>query len=251
MIVSTRLDRRGWQRALDADEESYFNADDDDDVLPSISIQSWSRNVNGVKRKRRPPVRGAPRNVSMLSGLTPPTFTGFKPSKPITPSSPLVDYDDDEPEGDDVIGPKPLERSSNSPSPSVQQKVPPDEEEDDEDRLLEALVRDAPTSRPVSPAPGMMTSATSMGPMRPGEKRRRSEDDDDELLERLTRSKKQDLGGQKTLSGSIPIRTKPGDDPPTKKFKVKIGSLMGGVPWASLPPDPAPSETGAKDGDTG
>ncbi len=91
---------------------------------------------------------------------------------------------------------------------------------------------------------------TGMGLMRPSEKRRRSDDDDDELMERLTKVKKQDHGTQKEgASGPIGPRTKPGDDPPPKKFKMKIGA--GSVAVASLPPNSAPSETGAKDGDTG
>jgi protein phosphatase 4 regulatory subunit 3 len=192
----------------------------------------------------------------------------------------LVDYGEDEEEDDHTSSnTKPRSsqtslKSSRSPSPEMapaspkpsHRQVPPHsltgpppkralKDEDDEDNLLEALVRPktrsqspAPTPRPQSPGPGMMVSMSSIGPKRLGEKRRRGDDDDDELMERLTKVKKPDVGLQKEKAGfGSAGRMKNGDDPP-KKIRVKIGT--GSIAVASSPSTPS-STTSAKDGDTG
>ncbi|KAG7447518.1 DUF625-domain-containing protein [Guyanagaster necrorhizus] len=234
-----KLDHRGWPiqaRTLEAEEEDYFNADDDeDDYIPSIS-HSWHRGnnistspVNTLKRKRRMAIRGSSRGF--FSSQHSPIQHSPIPTHPPTMRTlltPLVDYDEeDSDDQEELIGPKPLK-----------------------DNLLESLVKTKLPPRPQSPAPGMMSSMTGIGPVRLSEKRRRPDDEDDELMERLTKIKKQDHGAQKEgAGGPIGPRAKPGDDPPPKKFKLKFGA--GSVAVASLPPNSAPSETGAKDGDTG
>ncbi|KAF9062224.1 component of IIS longevity pathway SMK-1-domain-containing protein [Rhodocollybia butyracea] len=244
-----KTDTRGWpagSRALEAEEEDYFNADDDDDdsFVPSIS-QSWSRgtgasspipSTNGLKRKRRMAVAGAlatkiVRNHSPL----PPRSHSRSPHL-----ESLVDYDDDdEPVSIDIT------------DFSAALIVPPSSPNlhiEEEDNMLEALVS---RSRPQSPAPGMMANLNSFGSMRPGEKRRRDEDDEDGSCS----------SQKEALSISLNSRTKTGDDPPLKKLKFKIGAPKAG-PAASIslsnPPSPTsssttptPSEPGAKDGDTG
>jgi protein phosphatase 4 regulatory subunit 3 len=265
------VETRRWPegRALDAEEEDYFNADDDEEFVP---IVQWSRGTgesspmppNMLKRKRRLAIG------SSSKGYRPPLRT------PILGS--LVDYVEDE-EDDATSTTKPgssqtLLRSSGSPSPEMapaspkpsHRQVPPHSstrpppkrasKDDDEDNLLEALVRPktrsqspAPTPRPQSPGPGMMVSMSSIGPIRPGEKRRRGDDDDDELMERLTKVKKPDVGTQKEKVGFTSAgRTKNGDDPP-KKIRVKFGT--GSLAVASSPSIPTSSKTSAKDGDTG
>ncbi|KAJ3985763.1 component of IIS longevity pathway SMK-1-domain-containing protein [Lentinula detonsa] len=274
------IDTRGWpagSRALEAEEEDYFNGDDDDDdFVPAIS-HSWSRgngasspipNSNGLKRKRRMAVAGAQSNK-----VTRPNHLPLRPQH----FGSLVDYEDDEePVSIDITedpsasssrspnvppsSPKPSNRQISSPSNGFPPKrLASVEEEEEEDNMLEALVS---RSRPQSPAPGMMVGADSLGPMRPGEKRRRSDDDEDdeELLDRLSKaSKKPDLGKQKDSSGGLSIslinRNKTGDDPP-KKFKLKIGAVKTSSTSLSKPPSPSsatppPSQPGAKNGDTG
>ncbi|KAJ4479126.1 component of IIS longevity pathway SMK-1-domain-containing protein [Lentinula aciculospora] len=267
------IDTRGWpagSRALEAEEEDYFNGDDDDDFVPAIS-HSWSRGTgasspipssNGLKRKRRMAIAGALSTRGMRSHHPP-------LRAPLLGS--LVDYEDDEePVSIDITedsstssspvvppsSPKPSHRQVISPSNGPPPKRLASVDEEDEDNMLEALVT---RSRPQSPAPGMMASVDSLGPMRPGEKRRRSDDDEDdqELLNRLSKSsKKPDFGKQKDSSGGLSIsfinRNKTGDDPP-KKFKLKIGTAKSGTSSSTKTPSstPAPSEPGAKDGDTG
>jgi protein phosphatase 4 regulatory subunit 3 len=261
-----RLDARPWptqNRALDAEEEDYFNADDDedeDDIIPSISQHQWPRGSGAaspvlgmsfsLKRKRRMANAGPMGNRSV------------RPQNPTPPRSPLpslVDYDDEEesPPKTNLSGGKEASSSSLPPSPKLAHRrvsppsgplLPSHPEEDEEDNMLEALINRA---RPQSPGPGLMASMDSLGPMRPGEKRRRSDDDDDdELLGRLSKSKKLDLGKQKEDSmaenaGSTRGTGKPNDEPPTKKFKLK---LVASKPQETLH---GPSEPGAKDGDTG
>ncbi|KAF8638593.1 hypothetical protein AX17_002134 [Amanita inopinata Kibby_2008] len=305
---------RSWPvaaRIPDEEEESYFNTDDDDEEEPPPSTGSQQRQSqpprslpipvsNSLKRKRRPAVGAA------TKGYRPPLHT---PSL-----SSLVDYGEDDNEDESngtaeptpqhpTLSPQPQSPSSlASPTPSdgppsspkfTHRQVllsstsagpPPPrriKDEDEEDNLLEALAR--ARSRPTTPTPGMMASAT--GFMRPSEKRPRSfdDEDDDELLGRLTKaSKKMDVGVQKVQSpgsrssvtpsppreifratttirqeaATMPLisRAKTGDEPPKQRFKLKIGAgSIAAVTPPSLVPStpPAPSETGAKDGDTG
>ncbi|KAJ3849444.1 component of IIS longevity pathway SMK-1-domain-containing protein [Lentinula lateritia] len=272
------IDTRNWpigSRVLEAEEEDYFNGDDEDDFVPAIS-HSWSRGTgasspipssNGLKRKRRMAVTGTLSTKEIRTHRPPPRSPHL---------GSLVDYEDDEEpvlietsEGPSASSssstlappssPKPSHRQIPSPPNGPPPKRLPSVDEEDEDNMLEALVT---RSRPQSPAPGMMSSVDSLGPMRPAEKRRRGDDDEDdeELLGRLSKtSKKHDLGKQKDMSGGLSIslinRNKTGDDPP-KKFKLKIGmakanSLSSSKISSPLSATQAPSEPGAKDGDTG
>lgn len=234
---------------IEAEEEDYFNADDDDEISPVTPLfprgQAPSPPMNSLKRKRRTGL-----NIS----------TGFRPTitPPRTPPiGSLVDYEDEE---DDQSGQVMLGANASasldplsSPRLSNRQITPPipprrpspDEEEDD---LLESLVR----SKGSSPLPTIVTPTTpdiSMGGMKPGEKRRR-EDDDDELLERLaSKAKRPDLG-TKVFAASGRAGSKPGDDPP-KKIKLKFGLTSLGATPSSSPSSMTPSEVGVKDGDTG
>lgn len=276
--MSRLVEPRRWPegRALDAEEEDYFNADDDDESVPVIS--QWSRGIsdssplplstNLLKRKRRLAIGNSSK--------------GYRPPLRTPKLGALVDYNEEEEEedGTSIVKPGPsqmITRSSSSrpASPDVtpaspklsHRQVPPHQsagsppkraskDEDDEDNLLESLVRPktrsqspAPTPRPQSPGPGMMVSMASIGLIRPSEKRRRGDDDDDELMERLTKAKKPDVGTQKEKASFSGVgRTKNGDDPP-KKIKVKLGT--GGLTVASSPLAPTSSKSNAKDGDTG
>ncbi|KAK7470262.1 Platinum sensitivity protein, variant 2 [Stygiomarasmius scandens] len=264
-------------RALDAEEEDYFNGEDDDDFIPSIS-HHWPRtngpsplqhgNNNNLKRKRRMAVAGP----LASRGIRPQNNQNHAPQ--MRTLGPLVDYDDEEeaggasPDGKDKDKDKDKEDAppsspklshrqvgSGSPNGLAPKRLGSEEEEDDDDddderdNMLEALVN----SRPQSPAPGLMASLDELGPMRPGEKRRRDEEDEDEeLLERLSRSaKKPDLGDGKAKEASA-VRVKPNEEPKKLKLKLissKAASIASSTPSTS--PSPVPSEPGAKDGDTG
>ncbi|KAL0070111.1 Platinum sensitivity protein [Marasmius tenuissimus] len=262
---------RAWPsqgRMLEKEEENYFNEEDDDDdsFIPSISQQNWSRgsgassplpgtnsNLN-LKRKRRMAIAGAIGNKVGRPLNNGPTRSPLLDS--------LVDYDDD----DDSPLPLPSkDASSTGPTPSSPKAVQrpgfspnrPSKtlEADEEDDLLEAMVN---RSRPQSPAPGMMASMSQLGPVRVGGKRRREDDEDnDELLERLTKSKKPESEKPKEAAGdaedgfgagTLAKRAKLSEEPPPKKFKLKLGAAAMGNSASNTPP---PSEPDAKDGDTG
>ncbi|KAF7352367.1 SMK-1 domain-containing protein [Mycena venus] len=242
------LDTRwpGQVRALDAEEEDYFNTEeDDDDYIPPISQQQWVRSLGGgggrgaspmptLKRKRR---------VGAMGGA----LAAFQPN--LTPRTPspslgqLMDYgEDDDDLGAEILLPGgPSSSAAAAPSskpdadvPSSNGPPPPlkrPSDDDEEDNMLEALVRTkSAASRPPTP-----------GHARSGEKRRRSDgddDEDDEMLERLAKAKKPDLGAQKSAGGGgmVTRSAKLGDDPPLKKLKVKFG--LGSSALASSSPSP-------------
>ncbi|KAJ6561475.1 component of IIS longevity pathway SMK-1-domain-containing protein [Mycena vulgaris] len=253
------LDNRwpGQGRVLDAEEEDYFNTEEDeDDYIPPISQQQWVRSIGGGRGSPMPNLKRK-RRINTMGGV----LGAFQPN--LTPRTPspslgqLMDYGED----DDDLGAIDAELllagpSSNATTSSLEEGAsssgpPPPKrpvDEDDEDNMLEALVRAKSESRPPTPTPP-----------RSGDKRRRSDDDDDddEMLERLTKAKKPDLGTQKGVGGGMVTRSaKLGDDPPPKKLKLKFG--LGSSVLASLSPTtptPSPSspesKNGAKDGDTG
>ncbi|KDR84068.1 hypothetical protein GALMADRAFT_236708 [Galerina marginata CBS 339.88] len=272
---------RGWSgpgRVLDLAEEDYFNADDDDDgPLPSTTYQEhWLTrsgliapllppNNTGMKRKRRPGMTGAPK--------------GYRPPLKTPQLTALVDYGEDDedststdatntaprasgsgsvsPPGSNPASPKPSIKSISPLASTSTSSGPPPKRparDEDEDDNLEALARGT-RARSQSPSP-------HLGPMRPSEKRRRTddEDDEDERFAHLSKSKKPDLRSQKEGSSlTLGVKSKSGDDPPSKKIKVKFGAV--GLAVASTPPSQTatttvndcslPSEPGKKDGDTG
>ncbi|KAJ7246580.1 component of IIS longevity pathway SMK-1-domain-containing protein [Mycena haematopus] len=256
----------GQGRALDAEEESYFNADEDEeDYIPPISQQQWVRSLAAgggrgsspiptLKRKRR---AGA---ISNALAAFQPNFTMRKPSPSL--GQLMMDYGDDDddlninpellmPGGPSATASKSdIASSSNGPPPLPPKRARDDD--DEEDNMLEALVRGkSQAARPATPTPGAPRS---------GEKRRRSdqdEDEDDEMLKRLSKAKKPDLGTQKGAGvggGMVTRSAKLGDDPPLKKLKLKFG--LGSSVLGSSSPSPSTtpssdSKNGAKDGDTG
>ncbi|KNZ76043.1 hypothetical protein J132_00318 [Termitomyces sp. J132] len=216
------VEARGWQpsgRVLDAEEENYFNADDDDEDLIPVVSTIWPKAApHGIpahsvhKRKRRSSIGG------VAKGYRPPL------RNPIMGSLVSADYGEE----DEDDGRKPLPSAG-----------------DNTHRMDPGSSRSP--LRPQSPAPGLMASLDSL---RPSEKRRREDDeaDDDVLMERLSKTKKLDFGILKEKF-SFGTRTKNGDDP-SKKIKVKLGVTSLNAS-ATIPSTPAPPETGAKDGDTG
>ncbi|KAJ7591477.1 component of IIS longevity pathway SMK-1-domain-containing protein [Mycena floridula] len=222
-------DARGWpvqSRVLDAEEEDYFNADDDDDdFVPSIS-QLWSRGtgasspipMNPLKRKRRLVVSSAPRSFRLQHKspvLDQLSDYGEEDEDEVKPngerSVPISSTKKAQPKAGSSRPDSPL-----SPSSSKRELAATDElatlldeyeglSDDDDAALQKRKAEPVPTPQP-----------------RP--KRARGDDDDDELLERLTKSKKPDLGTEKE-TGIVRGRTKPGDDPP-RKFKMKIGKSL-------------------------
>lgn len=235
-------------RVPDAEEEDYFNTDDDDDFVPSIS-QQWSRGtsspmpLNPLKRKRRMGIAPLPK--------------GLRPQKAST-SIPLVDYaDEDEEKSEDAKSssqttswvPVPLSKTEPSLEASSTREIPMTEDiaallEDYDD--LQSEEDDWPPTQPQSGGEAASRRAFKISKQTPSpslpparlKRQRNDEDDEDELLERLTKSKRPDLGTQKD---AVRGRSKSGDDPP-KKFKMKIGKSAPAV-------STIPSE--AKSGDVG
>jgi protein phosphatase 4 regulatory subunit 3 len=269
------VDVRAWPgqgRHIEAEEEDYFNTDDDDEFVPTISSQQWVRgqvppSINTLKRKRRPSLN------NFMRVLRPPNLNSLRTGS----IGNLVEYGEDEDDLGDVGNAEDDPLSSlRSLLPSTPPgKSPPktshshvlslpttpklmhrqvqqssaqsssSSDDDEEDNLLESLVRSKPPSRSSSVAG--TPSKLSIGPVRLSEKRRR-EDDDDGLLERLSKAKKPDLGSENEgLIGGRSGSMKVGDDPP-KKIKLKFGTSLA---LASSPSTPLPSEAGAKDRDTG
>ncbi|KAJ7118588.1 component of IIS longevity pathway SMK-1-domain-containing protein [Mycena crocata] len=245
------LDNRwpGQGRALDAEEEDYFNTEEDeDDYIPPISQQQWVRSL-GSGRSSPMPTLKRKRRISTMGGALGPFQPNLTQRTPSPSLGQLMVYGDD----DDDLGAMDAEilltgspsqagvgvvASSSSPPPPPKR---PADDDDEEDNMLEALVRAKTQPRPATP-----------GPPRSGDKRRRSDgdDDDDEMLERLTKAKKPDLGTQKGAGGGgmVTRSAKLGDDPPLKKLKLKFG--LGSSVLGSSPTTPDP-KNGAKDGDTG
>jgi len=264
---SRRLDR-----SIDAEEEEYFNGDDDegDAAPPFISSAALASRVgsplNAIKHRRRVPI--APSKLPRPQGLV-------LPRTPPLPS--LLDYGDEEEE--EIGPPSPPEISSpvtplkvlckeNSPTPlspsidvppsprlahrqiSRPSSIPRRRTREEDDNILETLLRQK--GSPSSPSlnePSTKSNLKSLPPIRLSEKRRR-ENDEDELLERLaSKPKRADLGTQKRDEplGGRAAAMKPGDDPP-KRMKVMFRPLSMTVAQST---SPVPPDPGTKDGDTG
>ena len=255
---------------LDLEEEAYFNADEDGEVVQLINQQNRPRlsesailllaNNTGLKRRRRPGVGAA------TKGYRPPL------KAPQLQLSSLVDYDEDDEEDSTSTSlpqnetlPSSLEPSASSSGPSTASSTPksliipanlgpPPKRtlnDDDDDNLLEALARNN-RSRPQTPGPTGPTTKL-------GEKRRRDEDEEDDPFRPLLKlSKRPDFGVQKE---TLTVKRKIGDDPPaSKKIKVKLGTMglsvasslnLGPTTITSARPPTSSSQPGTKDGDTG
>lgn len=252
-LLSSDVRTPTQSRQVEAEEEDYFNTDEDDDndFIPAISAsllprgQSPTPTLNALKRKRRSGLNISSNFRPVLTPRRPPTIGS------------LVDYDDDD---DDLAtmdgGVSSARQKQGSPnllssprlaSRRVPPSLPPQRaplDDDDEDNMLESLVRSAEKRRPSPSTASTISPSPELDPMRPLAKRQRSEDEgDDELLERLAnKAKRPDLGAEKVLPvAGIRAGSKPGDDPP-KKIKLKFGLTSLGA---------APSKPGNKDADTG
>lgn len=275
---------------MEVEEEDYFNADDDDDeILPVLTAaQAFPRVGAGtppLKRKRprsssltQQQQQQRPTKSSLMGAIT-----SVRATPPITPPlGGLVDYGDD----DDLGGVSPVEGTTPSspkspmppglmpgspgmpPSPrlshrQIPSKPPapvsssvPQPPEDEEDILLESIL-----SKGGPPSPSLINARPPE--LAPGLKRRR-EEEDDELLVLANKSKRQSVG---------PGLGVPGKDKSSPGIVVGVGGAVGGdaqvgksllVKGAEEGPKkiklklsspvattPAPSSTGAKDGDTG
>lgn len=239
----------GQGRLLEAEEESYFNTDDDgdeDDVSINLS-NAFPRINSSLKRKRA--LSGSVRSQVQ------------RPPPVVIPSlGSLVDYDDGEDLGGfgdvkDTIPSLPhiSTRISGSPGP---QEMPTSQ------RPAQRLRTDTKPLEPVSPEDPEDTLLESLlsksnSPGRPPElglgAKRPRDDEDDELLAIATKAKRPSMGGgvgnspakEAGNGGGITIKlggVKAGDEGP-KKIKLKLSSPNSMTP--------SPSSTGVKDGDTG
>ncbi|KIM63610.1 hypothetical protein SCLCIDRAFT_1214004 [Scleroderma citrinum Foug A] len=253
-------------RPIDTEEENYFNADDDDSDQPPPFISSpnlggsSSSPLNGLRRKRR-------------GALVPSKFRPQSLVLPRTPALPsLMDYGEEDEDAESpsaALSGSPQE-SDTAPSPSSPgtdvppsprlihrqisrpSNIPRRRSVEEDDNLLVSLTRPKLQTLSLPPSDTVTLSPkVSLPPIRLGEKRRR-EEEEDELLERLaSRSKRTDLGAHKVdeaISGRQKAANKPGDDPP-KRMKVMFRPLS--IAGSQQPSSPVPSETSAKDGDTG
>lgn len=244
----------GQGRLMEAEEEDYFNTDDDEDeILPVLTASVFQKAAQGSLKRKRP--RGSSTPIRQLRSPF-----ALAPRGP--PLGSLVDYDD----GDDpvdktlplgqtqdtastsALGSPALQASSSGQKPAQQSlraskqisiTLTPHVEEDEEDSLLESLVSRSTTGSP--------------GPIKPPEinlnAKRQRDDDDDEMLERLAKVKrpstgsptkdKNELGGKPTTPGKSTEESGP------KKIKLKLASPATSTTTTS------PSSPGAKDGDTG
>lgn len=274
---------------IDAEEESYFNGDDDEDETNVVSIEpSWQNQrpstllssvpISNLKRKRRPGITVGAAGSSKGSQQQSQT-----PPRSSTPLGSLLDYGDDDEEESQEESQSPKEVAI-PPTPQLSAATlplkPPPKDDDSDDELensyLESLASKSRGQSPAPPGPKdssgspQAKTSPSLGPMRLPEKRRRGEndDDDDQLLERLRKSKKVDQGAaskEAPLNRGNVSPSKLGDDPPKKTIKVKLSSTslsLGSkpkpeatppIPPASTLPSPPRSspESTAKDGDTG
>lgn len=254
--MPSSLRRWGQGRLLEAEEEDYFNTDDDVEDVPVLGQQL---------PKGSPPKRRRLRGMG-LPGRVP---RSQHQSMPLQSLGALVAYDD----GEDVGGLGALEDEPAAPaSPSLprspsggffagasSEDVPSSPRishkqiaskssspSDDHDDLLEQLFKSGPSSPSNGKAPDIV-----------GAKRRR-DDEDDELLERLaSRSKRPSVGPNPEKENTDHAMVskaglaKSTDEGP-KKIKLKFGAVGAAVASSTSPSAPtAPSDPGSKEGDNG
>lgn len=271
------VDPRSWsgpsRGMVDAEEEDYFNGDEEDEETNAVILNTnWSRitapllpipPISGIKTRRRRHQR------SQTPSRTPPQ------RQPALGS--LLDYDDDEeePSPTNTLPEASTSKIPLAPSPELfsptSSSTPPRPnhpliEEDDEDRLLESLVSPSPivtgspsptpsatTTRPSTPTLSTLehlTQLASVGlsiPLRLGEKRRRSQDDEEEDgLERLRKSKKTTTPTASKVDAAASgngVKSSPGSD-----ANVGKKASSSPTPPSQTPPAKGKSE-GAKTGD--
>ncbi|THG97475.1 hypothetical protein EW026_g4525 [Hermanssonia centrifuga] len=243
----TPLVQRRWGqgRLLEAEEEDYFNApDEEEDSVQIINSSAFPKVGNSFKRKR---VRGALGSlVDYDDGEEPITvFSAAEDSQgPSTSSPPAVsNRAPGSPAPQSVLSsPRISHRQISSPKTLISPTVG-----DFEDVLLENLVGGFNLPNPPASANRASEFAHGLG------SKRRRDDDDDELLERLASKAKRPSGNlspspsKEKPSQGVTIKlssAKPPEDATPKKIKLKLSP-------SSSSPTPSPSNTGAKDGDTG
>ncbi|KAI9448098.1 component of IIS longevity pathway SMK-1-domain-containing protein [Lactarius indigo] len=233
-------------RRVDLAEESYFNADDEEDeedgdvpgphpaptspTLPSPLLSPPLSRFQFAQKRRRQRTPGIPLRTGLAGLGGSGTQRVPVPATPIhlprtPPINALVDYrDDDEPSSDP------------------------------EDALLESLVSVNKPASPVTttptPAP-TSTAITSTGtsgggfvPLR-AEKRRRADEDEDETgLERL-------VGGKSRRPAKVATAAAGTGEEGPKRIRLRFGAAGLAAAAASTLPAAARSEPGTKDGDTG
>ncbi|KZT06517.1 DUF625-domain-containing protein [Laetiporus sulphureus 93-53] len=242
--------RWGQGSLLSAEEEDYFNADDDDeaDLLP---VHSSPPRGNSLKRKR---YRG-------------PNLSARGPrSAPLQPLSALVAYDD----SDDLGGFG--EGDTAAPlSPSIPRRpaaipsgyFPTSERIPASPRITHKQITPKAVTSPPADEDDLLEQLFSSGPLSPslsvdkppelGVKRRR-EEDDDELLQRLaSKGKRPSVGSnsekEDSNSPASKVRAAKTSEGVQKKFKLKLGAVGAAVASATAPA--APSSPGKKEGDNG
>ncbi|KAI0638595.1 DUF625-domain-containing protein [Trametes polyzona] len=256
--------QRGWGQGkfLDAAEEDYFNADDDEEEsIPIVSTPP----PRGLGKRRRPLRTGIPVRSS------PKQFNGAAQRTPTLGS--LVDYDEGDEAATGENGGAASPARSPTPTPGgfipIGQPLPADVppasprlahrevsavksplSPEDDSEIIEALSKSAP-----SLLSQKLEAGIGLGL---GSKRRRDDDDDDdELLERLANKAKRptpnpsspnpDAEASPGVAKIVPPKS--AEEGP-KKLKLKIGAV-GAALASSEPPSTSPSSTGTKDGDNG
>lgn len=241
-------------RELEAEEQNYFNTDDEDVPAPLVrTIDPIPPVANALKRKRGRSFGSGGHPVGRLSR---PSNVPARPSATL-PS--LVDYQDEEEEAvpsDAESTPSPHPSPSPSPAPEGKPRSPT--------QSSTPLPTKATNGETIAEAEDGVSSDVEPGlpPMK-----RRRDDEDDELFARLAKSKRPSLEGLAPRPASPAASdkgTKPAGAPPagkqkeegtpgggTKKMKLKFGSTALSVTAPVAADVPPTSEPGAKDADTG
>lgn len=258
---------------VDFEEEDYFNGDDTDEEINTVTIgPQWTKSaapllsippISGFKTRRK-------RHGRAQTPSRPPAIQ----KQPLLGS--LLDYDDEDEEpsaGHDDSPKASTSKSVLAPSPELLNSsiastpltsAQPQEEEDEEDRLLEGLVspslsststsaspttvsRSATPSPPSAPKTIPLPSITLPTPPRLAEKRRRDDEEEEDGLERLRKSKKTSTTTPKpgpntnsatNSNANIPDKTKGGDtnkpvDEPPPTANRTWRVKVGGASWMS------------------
>ncbi|KDQ21121.1 hypothetical protein BOTBODRAFT_125070 [Botryobasidium botryosum FD-172 SS1] len=283
--------RWGQGQLLDDEEESYFNASDEDEPTPIwIRGQTSAAAGSGSAKSKRPRAEGS--------------AAGHRPGPIVVPSPPLklglVDYDDIDDELGLVIpsaaseaGPSRFGAGAASPTSPSQPKSSVSASPERRFARTPSVHRlrnaagakandagagtgvSASASAAVGPnspelSPGVSVGSPSGSPLSEGgppslrmsEKRRRNDDDDDEMLGLLSKGKRPALDSEKGDAENSP--TKPSsttaaaaplsakeDGGKKIKFTLKSGARIAAAAATAATTAPTPSETNTKDADQG